>query len=90
MMNWKELYTQKTTTAEEAIKAIRDKDRVVFAHAAGVPQEITKALVAHKDDFHDVEIYHMLCLGDGAYTQPEMLSIIGTIPISWEEIPDKP
>ena len=73
-MNWKELYTQKTTTAEEAIKAIRDKDRVVFAHAAGVPQEITKALVAHKDDFHDVEIYHMLCLGDGAYTQPEMLS----------------
>ena len=35
-MNWKELYTQKTTTAEEAIKAIRDKDRVVFADAAGV------------------------------------------------------
>lgn len=74
MMNWKELYTQKLTTAEKAIKAIRNNDRVVFAHAAGVPQEITKALVAHKDDFHNVEIYHMLCLGDGAYTQPEMLS----------------
>ena len=73
-MNWKELYTQKLTTAEKAIKAIRNNDRVIFAHAAGVPQEITKALVAHKDDFHNVEIYHMLCLGDGAYTQPEMLS----------------
>ena len=56
-MNWKELYTQKLTTAEKAIKAIRNNDRVVFAHAAGVPQEITKALVAHKDDFHNVEIY---------------------------------
>ena len=74
MMNWKELYTQKLTTAEKAIKAIRNNDRVIFAHAADVPQEITKALVAHKDDFHNVEIYHMLCLGDGAYTQPEMLS----------------
>ena len=73
-MNWKELYTQKLTTAEKAIKAIRNNDRVIFAHAADVPQEITKALVAHKDDFHNVEIYHMLCLGDGAYTQPEMLS----------------
>lgn len=51
MMNWKELYTQKLTTAEKAIKAIRNNDRVVFAHAAGVPQEITKALVAHKDEF---------------------------------------
>ena len=65
-MNWKELYTQKLTTAEKAIKAIRNNDRVIFAHAADVPQEITKALVAHKDDFHNVEIYHMLCLGDGA------------------------
>lgn len=73
-MNWKEIYTQRLTTAEDAIKIIRDNDRVVFAHAAGVPQEITKALVAHKDDFQNVEIFHMLCLGDGAYTRPEMLS----------------
>ena len=90
MMNWKELYTQKLTTAEKAIKAIRNNDRVVFAHAAGVPQEITKALVAHKDDFHNVEIYHMLCLGDGAYTLRKCYPTSGIIPISWEETPDKP
>ena len=93
-MNWKELYTQKLTTAEKAIKAIRNNDRVIFAHAADVPQEITKALVAHKDDFHNVEIYHMLCLGDGAYTQPprhrKCYPTSDTTPISWEETPDKP
>ena len=89
-MNWKELYTQKTTTAEEAIKAIRDKDRVVFAHAAGVPQEITKALVAHKDDFHDVEIYHMYVLVTELIPNRKCYPIFGTTPISWEEIPDKP
>ena len=64
-MNWKELYTQKITTAEHAIEAIQDNNRIVFAHAAGVPQEIVKALVAHKDNYRNVEIYHMLCLGDG-------------------------
>ncbi|WP_292267891.1 acetyl-CoA hydrolase/transferase C-terminal domain-containing protein [Butyricimonas sp.] len=70
-MDWKQLYTRKITTAEEAIKAIRDNDRVVFSHAAGVPREIAKALVTHKDDYRNVEIYHMLCLGDGAYTAPD-------------------
>ncbi|KIO45432.1 acetyl-CoA hydrolase/transferase family protein [Sanguibacteroides justesenii] len=71
-MNWKELYKQKLTTADKAIQAIRNKDRVVFAHAAGVPREIPRALLAHADRYHDVEIYHMLCLGEGEYTQKEM------------------
>lgn len=71
-MNWKDIYKQKLTTADKAIEAIHDNNRVIFAHAAGVPQEMARALVAKKENYHNVEIYHMLCLGDGAYTQPDM------------------
>lgn len=60
-------FQEKTVTADEAIRAIKNGDRVVFSHAACVPQEIVKALIRHKDDYADVEIYHMLCLGEGAY-----------------------
>ena len=33
-MNWKELYTQKLTTAEKAIKAIRNNDRLSISSIA--------------------------------------------------------
>ena len=58
---------EKTVTADEAVSAIRSGDHAVFAHAAGVPQEIGKALVRNKENFEGVEIYHMLCLGEGEY-----------------------
>lgn len=71
-MDWKKLYTQKITSAEKAIEAIRDNSRIVFAHAAGVPRETVNALIARKENYRNVEIYHMLCLGEGIYTHPEM------------------
>ena len=90
MMNWKELYTQKLTTAEKAIKAIRNNDRVIFAHAADVPQEITKALVAHKDDFHNVEYTICYALAMELILNRKCYPTSDTTPISWEETPDKP
>ena len=87
-MNWKELYTQKTTTAEEAIKAIRDKDRVVFAHAAGVPQEIT--LLHIKMISMTWKYTTCYVLVTELIPNRKCYPIFGTTPISWEEIPDKP
>ena len=69
--NWKESYKEKITDASHAIRAIRDNDYVVFSHAAGIPQEVARELMAHKEDFHNVSIYHMVSLGDGAYMSPE-------------------
>lgn len=73
-MNWKEIYQQKITTAEEAIKHIQNGQRVAVSHAAGVPQVCIKTLCNSSDRFKDVEIYHMLCLGDGEYMYPEKAS----------------
>ncbi len=70
-MNWKEIYKSKVVNAATAIKSIKDGDYVVFSETAGVPQHIAKALVEHKEDYHNVHIYHMLALGEGRYMAPE-------------------
>ncbi len=67
MKNREKPFSEKTVTADEAIKAINNGDMVVFSHAAGVPQEVPQALVRHKERFENVGIYHMLCLGEGDY-----------------------
>lgn len=64
-------YAQKLTTAQEAIKFIKDNDKVVFSHAAAVPQEMIKALVDNAKNYKNVEIIHMLGLGEGKYALPE-------------------
>ncbi len=71
-MNWKETYKNKITTAVKAVKVINDGNYVVFSHAAGIPQEIPRELMAQKEKFHNVHIYHMLSIGDGAYLNPDV------------------
>ena len=70
-MSWKGTYKSRITTAEKAIKAIKDNDYVVFSETAGIPQLIAKTLAHHKDDYNNVHIYHMLTLGDAPYLKPE-------------------
>ncbi len=70
-MDWKQEYKNKLTTAEEAIKHIKDGDTVVMSECAGVPRKVIKTLAAHHADYHDVKIYHMLTLGEGECFAPE-------------------
>ncbi|MGL5439009.1 MAG: acetyl-CoA hydrolase/transferase family protein [Filifactoraceae bacterium] len=71
-MDWKKIYEERLTTAEEAIKVIKNKDKVVFSHAAAVPQMVIRALEENHKNYKDVEIIHMIGLGEGKYTSPEM------------------
>lgn len=70
-MSWKGTYKSRITTAEKAVKAIKDNDYVVFSETAGIPQLIAKTLADHREDYHNVHIYHMLTLGDAPYLKPE-------------------
>lgn len=70
-MDWKTEYQNRLTTAEVAIKSIKEGDCVVMSECAGVPREIIKTLAAHHDEFHNVKIYHMLTLGEGECFAPE-------------------
>ena len=70
-MNWQEEYKEKIVTAAEAVKAIKNEDYLVCSHAAASPQVILREMVAQKDRFRNVHIYHMVPLGYGDYLLPE-------------------
>ncbi|MFZ5969874.1 MAG: acetyl-CoA hydrolase/transferase family protein [Bacillota bacterium] len=71
-MSWQELYQSKLTTAEEAVKNIRSGNSVVISHACSEPVKLVDAMVKNKDQYENVEIVHMVAMGKGEYTKPEM------------------
>lgn len=70
-MNWREEYKERICSAEQAIKSIKDGDYLVFSHACAIPVEIPKALMDNKENYRNVNIFHMLAIGEGLYLQPE-------------------
>lgn len=71
-LDWKSIYESKLVSAEVAVKHIKSGDRVVVQHAAGEPLTLVDAMVKNKDAYKDVEIVHLVALGKGEYTMPEM------------------
>ena len=70
-MHWKELYRNRLTTPEAAVKQIKSGDRVVVGHASGSPELLLKALVDNRDSYRDVELVHMVAMGASEYCLPE-------------------
>ena len=71
MKTWKELYEERTMSAEEAVKKIKSGDRVVLGHAVGEPCHLVDAMVANAAAYRDVEIVHMVAMGKSEYCKPE-------------------
>jgi 4-hydroxybutyrate CoA-transferase len=71
IMDWQKHISQNTVTPEKAVQAVKSGDRVVFAHAAGSPESLVKALVARGPSLRNVEIVHMVALNDSPYCKPE-------------------
>ena len=55
-MNYQELYQQKLTTAEEAVKVVKSGDWVDYSWCCNYPVALDKALAARKDELFDVKI----------------------------------
>ena len=55
-MNYQELYHQKLTTAEEAVKVVKSGDWVDYSWCCNHPVALDKALAARKDELYDVKI----------------------------------
>ncbi len=71
-MDWKTLYKERVVSADVAVGKIKSGDRVVLGHAVGEPLEVVEAMVRNKDLYNNVEIVHMVAMGKGAYSKPEM------------------
>ncbi len=72
MSDWKQKYSKKIMTAADALKQVRDGDRVVIGHACGEPPTLVEALVARAPELKGVEVVHMVAMGPAKYAQPGM------------------
>ncbi|MEN6441021.1 MAG: acetyl-CoA hydrolase/transferase C-terminal domain-containing protein [Syntrophobacter sp.] len=70
-MKWQDYYNSRLLTAAEAAEKIKSGDRVVHAHACGEPKCLVDAMVARGDQLENVEIVHMVSMGEGKYCRPE-------------------
>ena len=71
-MEWQQYYKEHTMMPEEAVSVIHDGDRVMFGHAVGEPIIFQRTMARMAEQFHDVEVAHMVYLGSGEYLQPGM------------------
>lgn len=71
-MRWLEHYTAKRLDAAQAVAAIRSGQRVYVHPGAAVPETLLAALVARAAELQDVEVVHLLTLGEAPYVSPQM------------------
>ncbi|MBN7774111.1 acetyl-CoA hydrolase/transferase family protein [Clostridium aminobutyricum] len=74
-MNWKEIYSSRLVTAEEAVNQIQSGDHIFPMHAAGEPKYIINKLL-ERTDLKEITIHQGLNVGDAPYAQPEYASWI--------------
>jgi acyl-CoA hydrolase len=64
----------KLMTAEEAVSVVRSGDRVYIHSGCAEPERLVQALIRRRQELYDVEIVHLLTLGNADYVLPEMES----------------
>jgi len=71
-MNWLDDYKSKLTSPEEAVRMIESGDRVYYGGNAAIPQALVNALAERKDKLEDVQLNHVLLIGEDPLSKPEM------------------
>jgi len=71
-MTWVDEYKKKLVSAEEAVSDIKSGQRVYISGNAATPYTLVKSLADRKDELKDVELVHVLLLGDDPFSRPEM------------------
>ena len=62
-MKWSETYKKKVVSAEEAVSIVRTGNRIYTGGNAATPYTLLRALGERKDELYDVEVTHVLLLG---------------------------
>ncbi len=69
---WRTRYKEKVFTADDAVKAVKSGDNVIVQPGCAAPLELIKALVRRKEELFNVNIFHILIVGDLPYVKPGM------------------
>ncbi len=71
-MNWLDDYKSKLKSAAEAVQIIKSGDRVYYGGNAAIPKALVRALAARRDELTDVQLNHVLLLGEDPLSTPDM------------------
>ena len=69
---WLESYRSKVMTAERALSQVGSGDRVYIQPGAAEPEALVLALIDRAPELRDVDVVHLLTLGNADYVKPEM------------------
>jgi 4-hydroxybutyrate CoA-transferase len=69
-MDWNQIYKERLTTAEEAVKVIKSGNRVFMTGNVSVPQTLIAALVDYAPNITGVELCQALSVGGVDYAYP--------------------
>jgi acyl-CoA hydrolase len=69
-MNWLDDYKSKLKSPAEAVEKIESGDRVYYAGNAAIPQTLVRALAERKDELRDVQLNHVLLVGEDPLSGP--------------------
>ena len=64
---WLKRYNSHITSVSEAVKLIKSGDKIVVQPGCAVPLTLINAMVDRKEELRDVEIYHVLVVGELPY-----------------------
>ncbi len=71
-MNWLDDYRSKLLSPAEAVAKIKSGDRVYYAGNAAIPQALVRALAERKEDLSNVQLNHVLLVGEDPLSLPGM------------------
>lgn len=71
-MGWQEDYRSKLTTPREALRCVESGMRVYIHPNCAEPEALVEALIERGPEVWDVEIVHILTLGNAAYVDPSL------------------
>jgi acyl-CoA hydrolase len=70
-MRWSDEYERRKVSAEEAVAQIKSGDRIYVSGNAATPYVLLEALAQSDDSLQDVEVTHVLLMGDDPLSRPD-------------------
>ena len=70
MTDWQERYAAKLASAEQAVRLIPARKRILIGSGAAEPSSLVEAMVAHGNHLEGNEVVHLMTLGSAPYVQP--------------------
>jgi acyl-CoA hydrolase len=71
-MSWMDDYRSKLRSAEEAVACVESGAHVYYGGNAAIPHALVRALAARRDELRDVQLNHVLLLGEDPLSAPGM------------------